>query len=161
MYQTLRFLVAGLMAGVAAQGLAAEDKESLLSDKKPSHMKEKVVEARSKKYADTDGVSPVGRQYIYVDEDDIESATKNLRKTDRGRFDEPRELNIGSTTISNDVRIRSVDIVVKTDKKIDIKTDGKPVEVNLGQVKIEEGALKHRKLESNIIIDAEKGIVVH
>jgi len=45
MYKTLRFLVAGLMAGVAAQGLAAEDEESLLSDKKPSKMKEKVVEA--------------------------------------------------------------------------------------------------------------------
>jgi ATP-dependent protease HslVU (ClpYQ) peptidase subunit len=63
--------------------------------------------------------------------------------------------------VSNDATVRRVDIVVKADKKIDIKTDGKPVEVNLGHVKIEEGALKHRKLESNIIIDAEKGIVVH
>ena len=161
MYKTLRFLVAGLMAGVAAQGLAAEDEESLLSDKKPSKMKEKVVEARAKKYADTDGVSPGKRQYIYVDQADIDAATKDLRKTDSARPGQPRELNIGSTTISNGVTVRNVDIVVHTDKKIDIKTDGKPVEVNLGQVKIEEGALKHRKLESNIIIDAEKGIVVH
>ncbi len=161
MYKTLRFLVAGLMAGVAAQGLAAEDEGSLLSDKKPSQMKEKVVEARAKKYADTDGVSPGGRKYVYVDQADIDAATKDLRKTDSKRPGQPRELNIGSATISNDVAVRNVDIVVHTDKKIDIKTDGKPIEVNLGQVKIEEGALKHRKLESNIIVDAEKGIVVH
>jgi hypothetical protein len=161
MYKTLRFWVAGLMAVVATQGLAAEDEGSLLSDKKPSRMKEKVVEARAEKYGKTDGVSPGKRQYIYVDQADIDTATKDLSKTDSARPGEPRELNIGSTTVSNDATVRRVDIVVKADKKIDIKTDGKPVEVNLGHVKIEEGALKHRKLESNIIIDAEKGIVVH
>lgn len=161
MFTTIKLLLVSLMVGVATLGLAAEDEKSQLSNNAPSKFKEKIVKARAEKHEDTGGVSAGGRKYIYVDQKDIDAAAKDLRKTGNAQKGKDRELNIGSTTISKDDKVRSVDIVVKTDKKIDINTGGKPTDVNLGQVKIEEGALKHRKLDSNIIIDAEKGIVVH
>lgn len=164
MIKTILFIMVALMTGAAPLLFAAEDEGSQLSDnnKAPSKMKQKVVKERAEKYKDTDGVSASGRKYVHVDQKDIEAATKDLRKNGSGRNDKDRELDIGSTTINKGDKVRSVDIVVETDKKIDIKTDGKPINVNLGKVEVEEGALKHHnKVETSIIVDAKKGILVH
>jgi hypothetical protein len=152
------------MTGAAPLLFAAEDEGSQLSDnnKAPSKMKQKVVKERAQKYSDNGGVSPSGRKYIHVDQKDIEAATKDLRKNGSGQGDKDRELDTGSTTINKGDKVRSVDIVVETDKKIDIKTDGKPINVNLGKVEVEDGALRHRnKVETSITVDAKKGILVH
>lgn len=161
MFKTISFMLIGLMVGVAPLVLVAEDEKSQLSDNSSSRMKEKVVKARAEKHEETGGVSAGGRKYIYVDQKDIESTIHNARTNNSGRIGKERDVNIGSTTIGKEDKVRSVDMVIKADKKIDVKTDGKPTNVNIGQVDVEEGALKHRKLDANIIIDAEKGIVVH
>ena len=161
MFKTTSFMLVGLMVGVAPLILVAEDEKPQLSDNGPSRMKEKVVKARAEKYEDTGGVAPSGQKYIYIDRKDIDAAIHDSRTNKSSRNGKNKEVNIGSTAIDKGDKVRSVDMVIKTDKKIDVKTDGKPTDVNIGQVAVEEGALKHRKLDSNIIIDAEKGIVVH
>ncbi len=161
MFKTTSFMLVGLMVGVAPLILVAEDEKPQLSDNGPSRMKEKVVKARAEKYEDTGGVAPSGQKYIYIDRKDIDAAIHDSRTNKSSRHGKNKEVNIGSTAIDKGDKVRSVDMVIKTDKKIDVKTDGKPTDVNIGQVAVEEGALKHRKLDSNIIIDAEKGIVVH
>ncbi|MEI7851183.1 MAG: hypothetical protein WCH86_05060 [Kiritimatiellales bacterium] len=161
MFKTMSFMLVGLMVGAAPLVLVAEEEGSQLSDNGPSRMKEKVVKARAEKHEDTGGVSAGGRKYIYMDQKDIDATIHDSRTNKSARHDKDREVNIGSTTIGKEDKVRSVDMVIKTDKKIDVKTDGKPTDVNIGQVAVEEGALKHRKLDANIIIDAEKGIVVH
>jgi len=160
MSKTKYFIVAGLVAGAATLVLA-DDEGSLLSDRWPSKMKEKVVEARAKKHEDTDGVAASGRKYIYVDQKGIDAATEGLRSSSGGQDGNDRELNIGATTLRRGDGVRSVDIVIKADKKIDVKTNGKPTNVNLGMVNAEDGALKNRNVKANIIVDAEKGIKVH
>lgn len=150
------------LLGVAAWGRAEEEEKSLLSDKKPSKMKEMVVKDRAeRKYEKTDGVSPSGHKYIYVDDKDIKAASEGA--ADKGKRDlrhgAEREINIGSTNISKKDNIRDIDVVVKADKKIDIKTDGQPTKVNLGQVQVDDAGL--RKRDVNVIIDAKEGIKVH
>lgn len=161
MFKKIAFVLVGLLAGVVPLVLMAEDEGSQLSDSGPSRMKEKVVKARAEKYKETGGVAPSGQKYIYMDQKGVESAIHDSRTNNSIQRGKDKEVNIGSTTISKDDKVRSVDMVIKTDKKIDVKTDGKPTDVNIGKVEVEDGALKHRKLDSNIIIDAEKGIVVH
>jgi hypothetical protein len=162
MDKTMNCLWVGLLLGLIQLAPAAEEEGSQLSDKGPSRFKEKVVEARAEKHKDTGGVSKSGSKYVYVDQKDIEAITKAARTNDHVRGGKDQEINIGTTAITKDDKnVRRVDVVVKTDKKIDIRTDGQPVEVNIGRVTVEEGALKHQKLNSNIIIDADKGIVVH
>ena len=160
MFKKISLVLVGLLAGIAPLVLMAEDEGSQLSDSEPSRMKEKVVKARAEKYKETGGVAPSGQKYIYLDQKGVESAIRDSRTNNSVRGKD-REVNIGSTTISKEDRVRSVDMVIKTDKKIDVKTGGKPTDVNVGKVEVEEGAIKHRKLDSNIIIDAEKGIIVH
>lgn len=161
MNKSTNFIVVGLVAGVATLVLASDDEGSMLSDRGPSKMKEKVVEARAEKYKDKDGVSPTGRKYIYVDQKEIDAATEDLRTSSGGQNGKDRDLNIGSTTLKKGDGVRSVDIVVKAEKKIDVKTNGKPTNVNLGMVRTEDDALKNRNVKANIIVDAEKGIKVH
>ena len=161
MCKTMHCMFIGLVMGGAPLLLAADNEGSQLTDTGPSKMREKVTESRAEKYKDSGGVSKDGRKYIYTDEKDIDAATKGVRKNSSKRHGKEREVDIGTTTISKGERVSRVDGVVKTDKKIDVKTDGKPTEVNVGQVKVEEGAAKYHKLETNIIVDAEKGIKVH
>ena len=157
----LMCMFVGLMMGGAPWLLAADDEGSQLTDKGPSKMREKVTESRAEKYKDSGGVSKDGRKYVYTDEKDINAATKGIPKLGSKRNGKEKEVNIGTTTINKGERVNRVDVVVKTDKKIDVKTDGKPTEVNIGQVKVEDGAAKYHKVETNIIVDAEKGIKVH
>jgi len=154
-------LFVGLLVGGAPWLLAASDEGSQLTEKGPSKMREKVTEARAEKYKDSGGLSKDGRKYVYTDEKDIDAATKGVPKLGSKRTSKDKEVNIGTTTINKGERVNRVDVVVKTDKKIDVDTHGKPTDVNIGQVKVEEGAAKYHKVETNIIIDAEKGIKVH
>ncbi len=159
MYRIMSGLLIGLAMGVAPALLAAEDEGSQLSDNKgPDRMKEKVVEARAEKNRDTGGLSKSGSKYIYVNQKDIDAASKDSHGagSKRGGKGNDNDVNIGSTTIGKNEKVHSVDVVVKADKGINVKTNGKADEVNIGQVKFEKGAAKGGKVDVNVIVDAKK-----
>ena len=70
-------------------------------------------------------------------------------------------MNIGGTTINKGDKVRSVDVVMETTKEIDVKTNGGDGEVKIGQVNIDPSAVRGRKIDVNVIVDAEEGIKVH
>ncbi len=151
MRKLMHWMVAGAMvAGVPALW-AAEDGGD-------TEMKKLIVEQRAKRFEDQGGKSDSGKLYIYQSTKDIEKATKEARR-EGGRNGE--DVNIGGTTINKGDKVRSVDVVMETTKEIDVKTNGGDGEVKIGQVNIDPSAVRGRKIDVNVIVDAEEGIKVH